>query len=310
MRDLLIPYALGPKDAPVFPDRAFAGGDYRCPECQGRVGIRTPSEKRAHFYHLPPHGTCNLEPSDVSGEGEGRLHSIAKHTLYAWLERWITDDRTMPPRLEGICSQHGKRFLIELPRHGPFRVTREHTTPEGRRFDVAIIDASQGIALGIEIHASHRVSAEKAAALTARWVEVGAASIEKAYRKLLAGEIPPSINVLRWCKSDEPKCCKHSVSRHPFSFSPQQPFGAISNPAIFTGHKHDTNHPQAVFIPEPVKMVPEDTALLSAAGAASGNGQTPQNFANAYAKIVGLSPQKILQRLKLFGVARSDWSWS
>lgn len=294
MRDLLIPYALDSSNGPVLPDRAFAGGDYRCPECKGRVGIRTPSEKRAHFFHLPPHGTCNLEPSEQISEGEGRLHAFAKHCLYAWLEQFFSDGHTLPPRFEGICSRHNRRFEVKLPQNGPFHVARENVTPEGRRVDVAVLDAAGNIALGIEIRATHQVSAEKAESLSGRWVELGAASIEKAYRKFLTGEIPPAINMLRWGKSDEPQCCKQPSGR--------QPFAAL---AI-----RGATQQSAATIPEPVKIAPEDSAIFAAAGAACRNGQSPQSFANSYAQETGRNPRDVLRRLINFGVARSGWTWS
>lgn len=294
MRDLLIPYALGEGGKPVFPDQAFSRGDYRCPECKHAIGVRTPVNKRAHFFHLPPYGTCNLDQSGAKGEGQ--LHALAKHCLFAWLDRWLSGELETAPNAEGRCSKHGQTFTVNIPRPKPYQLLLEHQTPEGRRLDLALLNSDKRITMGFEIRATHNVTAEKAAALPARWLELSASSITKAYQKILAGEQPPAISLLRWAEYDQPACCK----------APRENFSRAWKPAEAPYH-FVASEP---YIPPPVQQVTGDAELMAAAGSAIGSGQTPQSFATSYAMLTGQQPRQVLSRLLAYGVARSNWTWS
>ncbi|MFC5302345.1 competence protein CoiA family protein [Azospira restricta] len=294
MRDLLIPYAVGEGETSVFPDQAFSGGNYHCPECKGAVGVRTPANRRAHFFHLPPHGICKLEPSGARGEGE--LHAFAKHCLYAWLDRWLTGELEIPPVVEGKCAMHGKKFTVSIPRPRPYKLLMEHTTPEGRRLDLAMLNSDGRITIGFEVRASNSVTADKVATLPARWLELGAASIVKAYKKLLSGQQPPAISLLRWAEYDQPSCCK----------VPRATLSSTWTGAEFRSYAS----PPEPYIPPPIREAPGDAQLMAAAGRAIGSGLTPQSFADSYGAETGQPPRDILSRLRAYGVAKSGWSWS
>jgi hypothetical protein len=124
-----------------------------------------------------------------------------------------------------------------------------------------------------------------------------AESIVKAFEALIAGKEVPAIEVIRWAEYDQPACCKHRVL-----------------PRLSPGFGLATNIPQSspkpVHIPRPIKQESTDSKLLSAAGKASGNGQTPKSFAASYAAMTGETETAILRRLQEYGVARNAWSWT
>ena len=148
--------------------------------------------------------------------------------------------------------------------------------------------------MGFEIKSKHAVTAAKADGLPARWLELRGESIIKAFGALIAEKEVPAIGICRWAKYDQPVCCK----RRAVSSS------SLGNvPTTYTT-------PEPVNIREPVKQDSSDSALMSAAGKACGNGQTPKNFAASYATATGKSETEILRRLQEYGIAKGAWSWT
>ncbi len=295
MSDLLIPYALSGLNAEiVLPDRAFPGGDYDCPECLGKVGIKIPTKRRTHFFHLPPYEKCALNP-ELGGRGEGQIHAQAKHMLYSWLYRWLSGEVAVGPTVAGKCATHQVPFSVVIPRPSPFSLYKEFSLPSGRRLDVALLNSDHRVTMGFEVKSKHAVTAAKAEGLPARWLELRAESIIKAFEALIAEREVPAIEVIRWAEYDQPPCCKLRVRP-----SLSSGFGTMVN-------IHPS--PTSVHIPEPIQRESGDSELLSAAGKACCSGQTPKTFAASYAAMTGKSETAILRRLQEYGVARSAWSW-
>lgn len=294
MSDLLIPYALAANgDAIVVPERAFSSSDYRCPECLQRVHLRIPTDRRTHFFHVPPSsGTCLLDSR--SGRGEGQVHAFAKHALFIWLHRWLSGDSIAEPVLQGQCSTHRQSFLVSLPKPQPFALHKEYLVPSGRRLDIALLDGEGRIAIGFEIRHRHAVTAKKAEGLPARWLELEAQSIVAAFQATLAGNPVAQCRVMRWSEHDTPSCCK---ARQALSF-----VGA----AQFAGGKNNRD----VTILPPIARLDGDDALMREAGVAASNGVTPYAFAMTYARKTSSTASSVVQRLKDFGLARSGGSWS
>lgn len=293
MSDLLIPYAFfGPSKITTLPDQALPGGDYKCPECLGKVGIKVPTQRRTHFFHLPPYSNCALNPA--LGGGEGQIHAQAKHMLYVWLHRWLSGDIATRPAVTGKCATHRQPFSIAIPAPAPFNLQKEFVLPSGRRLDVALLNSDHRVTMGFEIKSKHAVTAAKADGLPARWLELRAESIIKAFDALIAEKVVPALEVCRWAEYDQPLCCKHRpVSLSPLGYAPMTQTSA-----------------EPVHIREPVRQDASDSELLSAAGKACRDGQTPKSFAASYAATTGKSETEILRRLQEYGIARGAWSWT
>ena len=293
MSDLLIPYAFsGSCEKITLPDQALPGGDYKCPECFGKVGIKVPAKRRTHFFHLPPYSNCALNPA--LGGGEGQIHAQAKHMLHVWLHRWLSGDIATKPVLTGRCANHRQFFSIAIPAPDPFDLQKEFVLPSGRRLDVALLNSDRRVTMGFEIKSKHAVTAAKADGLPARWLELRAESIIKAFDALIAENEVPAIEVCRWADYDQPACCKQrSVSISSIGYAPST-----------------YAPPVPVSILEPVKHVASDSVLTSEAGIACRTGQTPKSFAASYATATGKSETEVLRRLQEYGIAKGAWSWT
>lgn len=311
MRELLIPYAhSGAEKAPIFPEQAFSGGDYTCPECDGRVGLRIPQEKRTHFYHLPPYQTCALNP-ELGGGGEGQLHAQAKHMLFAWLHRWLSGQIAVAPRMVGKCSTHKRQFEVSIPKPTPFQLFEEYVLPAGRRLDVALLNSDGRVTMGFEIRSKNPVIADKAADLPARWLELRASSVVKAYMAVLDGVSPPPIDLLRWAEYDRPDCCKQGATAGGrFGGTARFASTYVGPRSIGNSAPGSWSPSNPVPVPEPVAQDASDADLLSAAGKACANGQTPRSFAASYAAQNDMRESRVLSRLMAYGIAKSGWSWT
>jgi hypothetical protein len=299
MSDLLIPYALtGPDRDIVFPDRAFPGGDYLCPECLGKVGLKVPTQKRTHFFHYAPSVQCALNPSQ--GGGEGLEHAQAKHMLYVWLLGWLSDEIETEPKAVGHCATHQKIFSITIPKPNPFSLHKEFALPSGRRLDVALLNVDGQVSMGFEINSTNAVTADKAKDLPARWLELRADSVIEAFDALRSGKPVPSLKMLRWAEYDVPSCCKRRAATRAIRSSVR---------ALETSYlRESVETPE--YVRKPIKRDASDSVLLSAAGKACSDGQTPKGFAAAHAAATGASETAILHRLLDYGIAKSTWRWS
>ncbi|RTL54167.1 MAG: hypothetical protein EKK46_08515 [Rhodocyclaceae bacterium] len=305
MKDLLVPYALGTNGVRVYPEEAFPGGSFKCPECNGRLGIRIPKEWRTHFYHQSPAQYCALSPT-FNGSGESVIHSKAKHMLMAWLDKWLSQSTEIAPVLRGTCSTHGRRFEIPVPRATNASVELEFNTLTGRRFDVAIIKADGELLMGFEIKYVHGVTEAKAKDLPGSWLELSAESVIRSYLKFAYGTAPDPIIILRWPPAHQPPCCKEANTPKPQATAiPVSPY-PVSSYRVPIYPPED----QRVYIPPPNGVRSGDADLFAEAGRASGAGMTPQQFANAFAAEHGMRSSEVLSRLRSFGVAKSAWYWS
>lgn len=299
MSDLLIPYALsGPSGDNVFPDQAYPGGDYRCPECLGKVGLKVPIQKRTHFFHYPPYAQCALNPSQ--GGGEGLVHAQAKHMLYIWLLGWLLGEIETEPKAVAYCTTHQRIFSIAIPKPRPFSLHKEFILPSRRRLDIAILNGDGRVSMGFEIKSKNSVTADKAKDLPARWLELWADSVIESFDLLHLGKPVPSLKVLRWAEYDAPSCCKRHIIT---------PISRLSGRTPGTLHLRESFE-QPEYVRKPVNQEPTDRALLSAAGKACGDGQSPKVFAAVHAAATGVSETTILHRLMDYGIAKSAWRWS
>lgn len=66
----------------------------------------------------------------------------------------------------------------------------------------------------------------------------------------------------------------------------------------------------AVAVIESVAQDATDGDLLSAAGKACANGQTPRSFAESFAAQHDMRESRVLSRLMAYGIAKSGWSWT
>ncbi len=297
MKDLLVPYAISASlGDEVFPEKAMPGGQYLCPECNKPVGIRIPEKRRAHFFHIPPLGSCALNPAN-GAKGEGHQHALAKHFLYAWLKKWLSGETTIAPAIEGKCSTHSRSFAIEIPKPSPYQVEKEYRIPSGRRLDVAVLNEDGRVSMGFEVFHSNHVGEEKGAELPARWIELRAKSIISSYSQLLEGLAPEPLLALRWARYDDPPCCKNHKRFVPAP--PTQVRIPVSS----------SYQPETVVIPPPTVEMSEDSDLLAASGVACREGISPREFAKQYGKKIGASEHWVLQRLLTYGIAKGDWRW-
>ncbi len=158
--ELLVPFAKDAGGAWIRPGEAEDGGRFSCPECLERVIVREGAAIVRHFAHFRPDTTCRLS-------GESAEHLAAKYCVLAAVERWRAG-RAEAPRVVACCASCG-----EVTASSPLKPTivgaalEREVELDGRtwRLDVALLDDSGRILLGIEVRHRHAVPGEKAAFL-------------------------------------------------------------------------------------------------------------------------------------------------
>jgi hypothetical protein len=106
----MIPYALGLNGKIVLPQEAHPGELHRCPECKGKLILRTSKLKKPYFAHSRK-GKCKLNTSPVA---------LAKHVLQITLREWMKGVGD-PIEIQAFCDS---RF--ELPRHEIHQIKTNH----------------------------------------------------------------------------------------------------------------------------------------------------------------------------------------
>lgn len=170
-----------------------------CPFCRDAVTLRQAertlrklghetvarSKVRIHWMHR--HRTCAEASSGIRRKGrsrrrhesETRLHKRVKRLIVCEIEAWTRGCREAP-LLEYSCSNRQCSNPTKTVSLNPHVVTAavEHGLSSGHVADVALLDASGDLILGVEVYVTHQVGAEKRAAVEIPWVELDAYQYE------------------------------------------------------------------------------------------------------------------------------------
>ncbi len=158
--DFQVPVAWDSFDTPlpVYPAAAKKGIPYFCPQCHGRVHLRSGPHVVPHFYHVQPNTTCS---------GEGVVHRAAKALLLYWI------NQGQAIRLAYSCPRCQHEGSYSWPFSRTSTAIQEYTLGKYRG-DIVILDDHYHPQADLEILVSHRVDDQKASQLPVPWVELEA----------------------------------------------------------------------------------------------------------------------------------------
>lgn len=163
--ELLVPYGVNPDGLLVRAADSDRRTEYRCPECQSHLVLKAGEIVVHHFAHK----------ADTACTGETIAHETAKRLLAQVIHEQtaITNPRTIS--LECTCDRCASAFPVRLPQDSFTGVAVEH------RVDDFVCDVvglrNNGVALALEVLATHAVPEAKARTLSVPWIEITAEAV-------------------------------------------------------------------------------------------------------------------------------------
>jgi ssDNA-binding Zn-finger/Zn-ribbon topoisomerase 1 len=154
-----VPVALGPEDEIVRPEVATKGTTYRCPGCQSKLVLHRGERRRPHYAH----------PASAHCSAESALHHAAKRLVAHSIAAGEY------PEFHLECMDCRKAFEVPFPKGRTLAPVVEHRL-NNRVVDVALLDGDK-VALAVEILVTSKVDADKAADLSAPWIELQAKDV-------------------------------------------------------------------------------------------------------------------------------------
>ena len=162
--DFRVPYGKAEDGALVLPEDADKTKTYVCPECDSPLILKKGAIKRAHFAHRSTQ-ECN---------GETVLHRIGKVLLKCVVESAMNQDADI--KIHCRCAECYEEYEMPVPIEKVTGVSLEHRVDSGRVVDVMLLDGEKEVC-GLEVHVTHRVSAQKSEDLSMPWLELEASDI-------------------------------------------------------------------------------------------------------------------------------------